>query len=176
MIWTSALADSLSCAFVHHCLPQLWRGTVYACNTGQLFHFCVSPHTLTYLGHQCTIFPSLVQQNPLSLMDSSQQSTDMQQEKCHQQLKVRNKEWKQPRRRGEGRHEKTVETSFSLSLSHTHTQIHTTPLDSVPSLPSEHGLCLFSHFSSPFSPWIRSSHCLAYHGNCYQVTNDLDAA
>lgn len=167
-----------TCWFIELCLcsplpSSAVTGAPSVRNTGQLFHFCVAPHTPSPTWAISAQFSPLLCSKTHSLMDSPQQLTDMQQEKCHQELKVRNKGWKQPKRGGEG-HEKTGETSFILS--HTHTQIHTTPLDSVPSLPSEHGLCLFSHFSPLFSPWIRSSHSLAYHGNCYQVTKDLDAA
>ena len=88
-----------------------------------------------------------------SLMDSSQQSTDSNKRNVTNSLRSGTKSGSS--QGGEGREDMRRQLrphSLSLSHTHTHTQIHTTPLDSVPSLPSEHGLCLFSHFSSPFSP------------------------
>ena len=174
--------NSCTCWFTELCLcsslpSSAMTGAPSVCVTQANSSTSVShptpPHLLGPSVHNSPLFCAAKR----TLMNSPYQLTDMQQEKCHQGLKVRNKDWKQARRGGEC-HEKTGKTSFTLSLSltHTHTQTHTTPLDSVPSLPSEHGLCLFSHFSSPFSPWIHSSHACAYHGNCYQVTNNLDDA
>ena len=118
------------------------------------------PHLLGPSVHNSPLFCAAKR----TLMNSPYQLTDMQQEKCHQGLKVRNKDWKQPRRGGRVMRRQVRPHSLSLhthththTYTHTHThtphtQTHTTPLDSVPSLPSENGLCLFYHFSSPFSP------------------------